>query len=183
MPFPTLHTQRLTIRPFQPADWQRVFSYTADPAVMAYIPEGIFSEAQAQAFVERHSGDEAEAAAVVLTGEQQLIGHVIFHPWFAPRTYEVGWVFHPDYYGNGYATEAARAMLAYGFASLDLHRVIATCQPQNPPSFRVMEKLGMRREGHFRQCIDRGDGVWWDELFYAILREEWPATPGRAPVS
>ncbi len=80
---------------------------------------------------------------------------------------------HRDHHGQGYATEAARALLGYGFEELDLHRIIATCQPENPASYRVMEKLGMRREGHFRQCIDRGQGVWWDEYFYALLKDEW----------
>ena len=55
------------------------------------------------------------------------------------------------------------------------HRVIATCQPENPASYRVMEKIGMHREGHFRKFIYRGENLWWDELFYAILDEEWYA--------
>ena len=160
MQFPTLHTHRLTIRPLTPTDWQAVYTYTANPTVMTYIPEGTFSEAQAQAFVERHSSDQAEAAAVLLSAEQRLIGQISFHLWFAPQTYEIGWVFNPDYYQHGYATEAARALLTYGFATLHLHRIIATCQPENPASYRVMEKLGMRREGHFQQCIYRGDGVY-----------------------
>jgi ribosomal-protein-alanine N-acetyltransferase len=65
------------------------------------------------------------------------------------------------------------ALLDYGFTVLQLHRVIATCQPENPPSYRVMEKIGMRREGLFQKCIYRGDDQWWDECFYAILEDEW----------
>lgn len=179
MLFPTLHTRRLTIRHFIATDWPAVHSYTANPSVMAYIPEGTFSEEQAQAFVEQNSGEEAEAVAVLLSGTELLIGHGIFHPWFAPETYEIGWVFNPQYYGQGYATEAAQALLDYGFEMLNAHRIIATCQPENPASYRVMEKLGMRREGHFRQCIFRGNGVWWDEYFYAILRTEWQDTYNR----
>jgi RimJ/RimL family protein N-acetyltransferase len=63
--------------------------------------------------------------------------------------------------------------LRYGFESLQVHRLIATCQPQNRPSWRVMEKLGMQREGHFRKCIPRDETTWWDEYFYAILEEDW----------
>lgn len=55
---------------------------------------------------------------------------------------------------------------------MGLHRIIATCQPENTPSYRVMEKLGMRREGYFQQCIPRGD-IWWDEYYYAMLKTEW----------
>jgi RimJ/RimL family protein N-acetyltransferase len=142
---------------------------------MAFIPEGVMTVEQAQAFVNIHQGGEAEMWPVVLREEGQLIGHMVFHPWFAPRTYEIGWVFHSGYQGRGYATEAALALLDYGFRELGLHRIIATCQPENPASYRVMEKIGMRREGHFRKCIYRPDGTWWDEYFYAILAEEWGA--------
>ena len=82
---------------------------------------------------------------------------------------------HERVRGRGYATDAARAILRYGFETLGLHRVIANCQPENVASWRVMEKLGMRREAHFRQCIHRDDGTWWDEYSYAILEEDWNA--------
>lgn len=111
--------------------------------------------------------------AVALKADKVLIGHIVFHPWFAPQTHEIGWVFNKRYHGQGYATEAAYALLEYGFERLRLHRVIATCQPENVPSYRVMEKLGMRREGHFQKCIYRGESRWWDEYFYAMLEEEW----------
>ena len=173
MGFPNLHTSRLEIRQFDVADWRAVYAYAADPTVMTYIPEGTFTEEQAQTFVTRNSGDELEAYAVVHSADRQLIGHMVFHPWFAPQTYEIGWVFNPAYHRQGYATEAAAALLAYGFEELKLHRIIATCQPENPASYGVMEKIGMRREGWFRQCIYRDAGRWWDELFYAILDEEW----------
>jgi RimJ/RimL family protein N-acetyltransferase len=175
MRFPNLRTSRLEIRQFEPADWRSVYAYAADPVVMTYIPDGAFTEAQAQAFAIRHSDDQAEACAVVRSADQQIIGHLVFHPWFAPQTYEIGWVFNPAYHRQGYATEAAAALLAYGFAELELHRIIATCQPENPASYGVMEKIGMRREGWFRKCLYQNDGRWWDELFYAILEEEWAA--------
>ena len=127
----------------------------------------------AKEFAQKHSGEEAECFALILKADERLIGHMIFHPWFGPQTYEVGWVVNPAYQGNGYATEAAYALLKYGFETLQAHRVIATCQPENPASYRVMEKIGMRREGHFQQCIHRGGDLWWDEYFYAILATEF----------
>jgi RimJ/RimL family protein N-acetyltransferase len=158
---------------FQRHDWQAVYEYTADPAVMVYIHEGPFTAAQAQAFVAENIGEQARAVAVLLKPADLLIGHMVFHPWEAPQTYEIGWVFHRAYHGQGYATEAAGAVLQYGFATLHLHRIIATCQPQNVASWRVMEKLGMRREAHFRKCFRRPDNGRWDEYFYALLAEEW----------
>jgi [ribosomal protein S5]-alanine N-acetyltransferase len=168
-----IETQRLVIREFAAEDWPAVYAYTADPAVMAYIPEGVMTAEQTQAFIAIHRGSEASAWPVILKEEGRLIGHMVYHPWFAPRTYEIGWVFHSGYHGRGYATEAALALLQYGFRELGLHRIIATCQPENPASYRVMEKIGLRREGHFRKCIYRGGETWWDEYFYAILEEEW----------
>ena len=173
MPIDYIETQRLRIRSFQPNDWQAVYDYTADPAVMLYIPEGSFTPEQAKAFVADNIGEQARAFAVLLKRVDMLLGHMQFHPWFAPQTYEIGWVFNGAYHGHGYATEAAMALLRYGFERLHLHRIIATAQPQNVASWRVMEKLGMRREAHFRKCIMRPDDRWWDEYFYALLEEEW----------
>ena len=173
MPIAHIETQRLRLRSFQRNDWQAVYEYTADPAVMGYIPEGPFTPAQAQAFVADNMGAHARAVAVLLKTANILIGHIVFHPWEASQTYEIGWVFKRASHGQGYATDAAVAVLPYGFAALPLHRIIATCQPQNVASWRVMEKLGMRREGHFRKCLRRPENQWWDEYFYALLAEEW----------
>lgn len=166
-------TERLRIRPLVPGDWQAVHAYTSDAGVMTYLPEGQMTEEQTRQFIAEHMSEDARAYAVELRAEDRVIGHILFHPWYAPHIYEIGWVLHPRYHGQGYTTEAAAALLRYGFESLRVHRVIATCQPENTPSWRVMEKLGMRREGHLRQCIQRDDGTWWDEYFYALLADEW----------
>jgi RimJ/RimL family protein N-acetyltransferase len=168
-----IETQRLAIRQFRPDDWKAVYEYMSDLEVIAYLPEGQLTEAQTREFLAKNIGDHAEALAVTLKVEKALIGHMVFHPWFATQIYEIGWVFNKRYHGQGYATEAAYALLEYGFEMLQIHRVIATCQRENVPSYRVMEKLGMKREGHFRKCIYRGENQWWDEYFYAMLEEEW----------
>jgi [ribosomal protein S5]-alanine N-acetyltransferase len=175
-----IETERLRIRHFTTADWQAVHAYTSDPSVMTYVPEGVMTEEQTKQFIAGTMTEEARTYAVELRAEDRLIGHVGFHPWFAPRIYEIGWVVHPRYQGQGYATEAAAALLRYGFESLSVHRVIATCQPENTPSWRVMEKLGMQREGHLRKCIYRDETTWWDEYFYALLEEEWFAAESGA---
>lgn len=147
-----IKTKRLQIRKFIPDDWQAVHHYTSNPAVMEYIPEGVFTEGDAKAFIEENSGEHPEKYAVVLREENQLIGHMVFHRYFGTHTYEIGWVFNPAYHNKGYASEAAQAVLNYGFEILKLHRIIATCQPENPPSYRMMEKIGMRREGYFKSA-------------------------------
>lgn len=167
-----LKTERLTIRKFENEDWEAVYEYTSNPTVMEYIPEGVFTEEDAKLFISQNLGEDAEKFAVVLKEENVLIGHLDFHKYFGDHTFEIGWVFNPKYYNKGYATEAAYATLKHGFEKMNLHRIIATCQPENPPSYRIMEKIGMRREGFFKKCIPHGDG-WWDEYYYAILKEEW----------
>ncbi|MGA3601909.1 GNAT family N-acetyltransferase [Lysinibacillus agricola] len=167
-----IKTKRLLIREFEVQDWQAVYEYTSDINVMKYIPEGVFNEEEARKFVSENSGDKAKHFPVILLNENIVIGHMVFHQYFGDHTYEIGWVLNPNYYNNGYASEAARAVLDYGFKEMKLHRIIATCQPENTPSYRVMEKIGMRREGYFKKCIPHGD-EWWDEYYYAVLDEEW----------
>lgn len=167
-----IKTERLHIRNFKIRDWKAVHEYTSDPVVMKYIPEGVFTEEDAKSFVHKNTGEDAHMFPVVLSDKEELIGHISFHQYFGDHTYEIGWVFNPKYYNKGYASEAARSILKYAFEEMKLHRIIATCQPQNPPSYRVMEKIGMRREGYFKKCIPH-DNEWWDEYYYAILAEEW----------
>ncbi len=170
--FTPIETERLILRRFAPADWRAVHRYMSDSQVTAFLPEGLMSPARARAYVARNA-KTPRAIAVIEKTSKQLIGHMAFHPWFAPATWEVGWALARDHQGLGYATEAASALLIYAFGKLHCHRVIATCQPNNPASWRVAERLRMRREGHFRACIARPGGEWWDEYFYAILAEEF----------
>ena len=167
-----IKTKRILIREFELEDWQAVYEYTSDINVMKYIPEGIFTEKDAKEFVSENKSDNAEKFPVVLLDEDILIGHIIFYKYFGEHTYEIGWVFNPKYQNRGYASEAAKAILEYGFKEMNLHRIIATCQPENIPSYRVMERIGMRREGLFKKCIPKGN-EWWDEYYYAILEEEF----------
>jgi RimJ/RimL family protein N-acetyltransferase len=102
-----------------------------------------------------------------------LVGDVVLF-WRSreQRGGEVGYVFHPDYSGRGYATEAATEMVRLGFDKLDLHRIVGILDARNTGSARVLERLGMRREAHHvRNEFVKGE--WCDEVIYAILAEEW----------
>lgn len=175
MLFSDVETPRLCLRALAASDWPAVFAYMSDPHVTAFLPEGTLDQEAARAFALGHSSENSKAVAVVEKASAQVIGHMPFHPWFAPETYEIGWVFSRARQGRGYATEAAQALLAHAFGALKAHRVIATCQPENAASWRVAEKLGLRREAHFRSCLYRAPGLWWDEYFYAVLAEEYEA--------
>ncbi len=144
----------------------------SDPNIIEHLPENVFSKSDTREFIDTHMGEKAKNFALVLKDDESLIGHMVFHKWFAPDTLEIGWVINSLFQGKGYALEAAYRLLEYGFNSLASHRIIATCQPENVASRKIMEKIGMRKEGHFKKCIFRR-GKWIDELFYAILAEEW----------
>jgi ribosomal-protein-alanine N-acetyltransferase len=169
---PRIETPRLVLRPIRLADWPAIHRYMADPVVTRWLPPGPLDAAGAQAFARKNAGRSPRCVAVVERESGELVGHMAFHPWFVRATHEVGWAIAPERQGCGYATEAARALLDYAFDVLGCHRVIATCQPQNEASWRVMEKLGMRREAHFRQALHQETGEWWDEYFYALLADE-----------
>ena len=85
---------------------------------------------------------------------------------------ELGYEIDPAYWGQGYATEAARKMLAFGFGELRLHRIWATCLLENVASARVLGKLGLQQEGRLREHRWM-KGRWWDSLVFSILEQEW----------
>jgi ribosomal-protein-alanine N-acetyltransferase len=89
------------------------------------------------------------------------------------RRGELGYVIHPDWWGRGIATEAAELLLQLGFQTLGLHRIEATTRPDNTASWRLMEKIGMRREGLMRDHMLM-HGAWVDSLAYAILETDHP---------
>jgi RimJ/RimL family protein N-acetyltransferase len=173
-----IETERLVVCPLEVEDWRAVWVYTSDAGVMRCLPIGPFGHAQARRWVARWSDWRQRAAdwpdmlVVILKAEARLICHLPFEVFSAEyRTREIGWVIDPVYRGQGYAAEGARAVLDLGFGRLNLPRVVATCDPDNVASCRIMEKLGMRYEAHFRQDVLL-DGQWRDEYFYAIPEEE-----------
>jgi RimJ/RimL family protein N-acetyltransferase len=109
----------------------------------------------------------------------RLVGDVVlFFRSRADRGGEIGYVFHPDAGGRGYATEACSAVLGLAFDGLGLHRVVARLDARNEASARLAARLGMRQEAHFlRNELFKGE--WTDELVFALLAEEWPGSAAR----
>jgi RimJ/RimL family protein N-acetyltransferase len=103
-----------------------------------------------------------------------VLGVISLRPVAAHRHAELGYWLGVPYWNQGYMSEAARAVVDYGFAELDLLRVYATHFARNPASGRVMQKVGMTREGCLRQHVLRW-GVPQDLIYYGILRDEWLA--------
>lgn len=121
----------------------------------------------------------AEGDPLRLTVERRLdgaiLGDIMLELISLPsQQAEIGYVFHPDYNGQGYATEAIRALISFGFTQIGFHRIFARLDPLNQGSVGVMERLGLRREAHLIQN-EFFNGRWWDEVIYATLRAEWEA--------
>lgn len=176
-----VRTDRLTLRPPRPADAHAVWRYRRLEPVARWLSE---LPADADAFRTRFAAPERLATTLVVEHDGQVIGDLMVRvedAWAqvevagAARAVqaELGWVFDPDHHGHGYATEAVRELLRLCFTELGLRRVTALCFADNEPSWRLMERLGMRRESHnVRESLHRS-GRWLDGLGYALLAEEW----------
>jgi ribosomal-protein-alanine N-acetyltransferase len=173
-----IQTPRLIIRSFQEQDYPALFEYLSDPTVYRFEPGEPVTLEQARALaLERSKGNIFWAVA--LKGEDKLVGHLYFTQTEPKEflTWELGYIFNPIYQNKGYATEASAALVRYGFEHFGIHRVMAHCNPQNVASWRVLEKIGMTREGSFRQNVyfhtDKlGQPLWTDTYEYAMLRED-----------
>ncbi|UYO00643.1 MAG: GNAT family N-acetyltransferase [Devosia sp.] len=175
-------TERLRLRPFTRGDVDAVFGYRGREDVARYLFDPPLSREECALAVQQRvtqtdlveEGDRI-ILAVERADDRALVGEVslIWRSQEA-RQGELGWIFHPDFQGNGYASEASRCMLATAFGPADLHRVFARCDARNEPSWRLMERLGMRREAHFREH-GLFKGGWDEEFYYAILRRDWVA--------
>lgn len=180
-----LRTDRLILRPFTRGDVDAVHAYRRREDVARYLFDVALSREECALAVQQRIGQvalEAEGDKIILGVELAengaLIGEVsLIWRSVDARQGEVGWIFDPHYQGRGYATEAARAMLDLAFGPGDMHRIAARCDVRNDSSWRLMERLGMRREAHFREhAIFKGR--WDEEFLYAILRREWRAILG-----
>lgn len=177
---PRLETTRLILRPVQEVDAPRIQELASAREVAATtlrIPHPYPEDGGAEFVKMCLSLDPARGEcpfAILPRGSDQLIGLCGLEPEFNHRQAEMGYWIGVPYWGRGYATEAAAAMLRFAFLDLELHRVHAAYFSNNPASGRVMEKLGMRFEGIYREHILKY-GEFLDLHVYAILRQEWLA--------
>lgn len=175
-----VETERLRLRPFSRGDVDAVFSYRQREDVTRFLFDAPMSrEACAEAVQARiaQTGWASEGDKIFLAVERKedsaVLGEVtLILRSLAARQAELGYIFHPDHHGHGYATEAGHALLALGFDGAGVHRIYARCHAGNAASRRVMERLGMRLEAHFREHA-LVKGMWDEEMIHAILEDEW----------
>jgi RimJ/RimL family protein N-acetyltransferase len=172
-------TPRLIVRRFAVTDLADFLAYHTHPEVAAVLPGEPKNEERAAQYLARQAvaqDNEKEfwhAFAVYHREDAKVIGEVGIYLGGPPENKgEIGFALHPDYHGCGYAMEAAQPLLQYAFVTCDLRRITAMCDTDNTSSYRLMERLRMTREGHFRQT-HWTRGAWRDEYLYALLRDEW----------
>jgi RimJ/RimL family protein N-acetyltransferase len=176
-----IETERLLLRPITPDDVEDLHSYQSIPEVCRYIPPEPRNREQILERIDnlyRSTLDEAGQhlnVAAERRSDGRVIGDLVLF-WHSAehKAGEIGYVFHPDVGGQGYATEACRALLTLAFDGLGLHRVTARIDARNGPSAALACRLGMRQEAHLIEN-EWFKGEWTDELDFAILDREWRA--------
>jgi RimJ/RimL family protein N-acetyltransferase len=185
VPWP-VHTERLTIRPATGDDVDATWAIRRIPEVAHWLTSAPADRAAyAAAFVD----PERLAKTLVIELDGVLVGDLMLaieDAWGQAEVVEqarnvqaeLGWVLAPEHAGRGYATEAVRELVRVCFEELGLRRVLAQCFADNHASWRLMERLGMRREMYTVNESLHRSGQWLDGMMYALLAEEWAARDG-----
>ena len=176
-----VRTERLRIRPASAGDLDATWAFRRHPEVSEWLTQSTQDrETYAEVFLE----PTRLACTLIAEHDETVVGDLMLRiedPWAQTeaaarargRQAELGWVIAPEHSGRGYGTEAARALLRICFEDLELHRAVALCFADNAASWRIMERIGMRREAHtVRDSLHRTRG-WLDGYAYAMLAEEW----------
>ena len=184
LPWPVT-TERLTLRPAEARDAEAVWGYRRLPESAEWMST---VHAELAPYAEKFEDPEWVSKMLAIEKDGALVGDLylgVASPWSqtevkeqaAHSQAEIGWGLHPDHQGQGYAVEAVRELLRICFdpapSGLGLRRVVALCFADNEPSWRLMEKVRMRRETHnVKESLHRDKG-WLDGYGYALLADEW----------
>ncbi len=177
-----LNTPRLLLRPVEVADVPALFAYRSDAQTNQYqgwIPQSVeetmdfVQQKVASVINQPHTWFQM---VILESASHRIIGDVGIHFQDADnQQVELGCTLRKDCHGNGYATEALKVIITYLFDTLNKHRIVTSIDPQNSASIALVERLGFRKEAHFRESIFL-NGQWVDDLVYAVLRREWRLT-------
>ena len=174
-------TERLVLRRYTHDDAQDVLEFASQPSVakvtsanIEATEEGIRRYIDLQTSYQPFEKDKVFDLAIERKEDGKVIG-LLTLVCRDHRKGTIGWALGVEYRGQGYATEAAKALMGYGFRSLGLHRVQADTSSGNPDSWRLMERLGMRREAELREAVYE-EGEWLDTYIYGMLADEWQDT-------
>ncbi len=172
-----MEVNRIQLRELRQDDWKSIHSYASIEEVCQYQPWGPNTEVESRAFVrdiivDASMNPRTRFAYAILEGET-FIGVCELNVRDRANEYgEISYILHPNRWGRGLATEAATMLLSYAFDELKLHKVSATCNPENRGSARVLEKIGMVKEGLLRDNLKMVNG-WRNSLLFSMLDREW----------
>jgi RimJ/RimL family protein N-acetyltransferase len=179
-PRPTLRTERLLLRPWRLDEGPRVEELAGAREIAdttARIPHP-YPAGGGAAWIGHHEANwragESATFAIAVADTDEPLGTISLDVNKGHGSAELGYFLGVPYWGHGYTTEAARALIEYGFAGMGLNRIVALYMTRNPASGRVMEKAGMTHEGVLRQAIRKWDR-YEDMAVRSILRSEWEA--------
>lgn len=174
-----MSSNSIQLREFKKSDWKDVHKYASQEIVCRTQPWGPNSVEETIEYVDQVLADEKKVPrtrftfAVVHTEDDAIIGGgELTIKSFENRAAEIGYIINPDYWGRGIATEVAEKLVFFGFDKLNLHRIYATCAPENIASRKVLEKAGLVFEGQLRETL-WVKGKWRDSLLYSVLENEW----------
>ncbi|MFS0672162.1 GNAT family N-acetyltransferase [Ornithinibacillus sp. 179-J 7C1 HS] len=176
--FPEIETNRLRLRKIEIEDAECILRYLSDSDVMEYYGLPPFNSIeQAKREIEWYDKIFQRQTGIrwgiTLKGDNKVIGSCGFLNWLSDHhRVDIGYELDKKYWGMGIASEALRAVLAYGFESLDIQRVQALIEPPNLASIHLVEKHGFHREGLLRQ-YEYGNGKFDDLLMYSLLKSDF----------
>ncbi|MEM6298143.1 MAG: GNAT family protein [Bacteroidota bacterium] len=174
-----LTTTRLYIRPVTSSDKEALFSYRSDLETSQYLSFIPSSEDDMEGFIKKSarelniSGTWFQVVLIEQTSNT-LIGDIGIHflDDGSHKQVELGCTLDKEFRGKGYVAEALSTIISFLFDHLEKHRIIASIDPSNVSSIKLFERLGFRKEAHFRKSLFL-HGKWVDDVVYAILSEEW----------
>ena len=177
--FTQIESERLILRRFEDSDLNPFVAYRNDPEVARYQSWDSFDAREARAFIREmgsaQPGVPGEWFQFAIESKEigGLVGDCALQvDGQEPYRAEIGFTLAQEHQGKGFASEAVSRLLDYAFDELGLHRVVAIADCRNKPSWALLERVGLRREGHFLKSV-WFKGEWSDEYLYAVLRDEW----------
>jgi ribosomal-protein-alanine N-acetyltransferase len=178
--FPTLATSRLLLREITKEDAGQILAQRTNPGIMKYLDRPPLENLEAaEVFVEKMRTDFLEHQGIswmiTLQKSREAIGTIGLWRFDKPNhRAEIGYMLLPDYWGQGFATEALKVILAYGFETLKCHSIEANVNPENEASKRLLMKLGFRQEAYFRENYFY-DGKFLDSAIFCLLEKDLKA--------
>lgn len=173
-----ISTERLFLRGIRMSDAESMFKYRSNPKIYKFQSWKPQSLHDVKDFISNKISKEPDRPGtwfqmgIFIKNKEEMIGDLGINFISDGRQCEIGYTLALEYQGKGYATEALEAVIDYLFHNLNKHRIIASVDPRNEKSIKLLERIGMRKEAHFKKSVFMNE-EWTDDLIYAILNEEW----------